>query len=285
MNVGVSIATPFNVEIAMNLGPQGPQGEQGPQGATGPQGIQGEPGPQGEKGDTGATGATGATGPQGPKGDTGATGPKGDTGATGPAGADYVLTAADKQEIAGMVDVSGKMDEPAAEGTSGQVLTTDGQGGRSWQTVQGGGGNLELIEHATLAEDVQMIQLSNVAYKDILLVMYGRINNAADTAPNAGTPNAGLWVDTESTSNARINLGGQTLYTRPEANKFYATVRATVIGGFVRGEQGQYNGAGVTQLLHGSMLAQGQTITGFRYNVYETDRYIKAGTEYWIYAR
>lgn len=202
-------------------------------------------------------------------------------------GPTYELTATDKQEIAGLVDVSRKMDEPATEGTAGQVLTTDGQGGRSWQTVQGGGGGdgLELIEHATLTEDVQVIQLSNIAYKDILLVMYGRINNAADTAPNAGTPNAGLWVDTESTSNARINLGGQTLYTRPDANKFYATVRATVIGGFVRGEQGQYSGAGVTQLLHGSMLAQGQTITGFRYNVYETDRYIKAGTEYWIYAR
>lgn len=80
-------------------------------------------------------------GPQGPQGDTGAAGPKGDTGPAGPAGADYVLTAADKQEIAGMVDVSGKMDEPATEGTAGQVLTTDGQGGRSWQTVQGGGGS------------------------------------------------------------------------------------------------------------------------------------------------
>lgn len=130
MNVDVSIATPFSVEIAMNLGPQGPQGIRGEIGPAGPQGAQG---PQGEKGDTGATGATGATGPQGPKGDTGATGPKGDTGATGPqgpkgdtgetgatgpqgpkgdtgptgpAGADYVLTAADKQEIAGIVETS-----------------------------------------------------------------------------------------------------------------------------------------------------------------------------------
>lgn len=134
MNVGVSIPNPFSVEIAMNLGPQGPQGIRGETGPAGPQGAQG---PQGEKGDTGATGATGATGPQGA---TGPAGPKGDTGATGPAGpagADYVLTAADKAEIAGMVDVSGKMDEPATEGTSGQVLTTDGQGGRSWTSVGG----------------------------------------------------------------------------------------------------------------------------------------------------
>lgn len=31
--------------------------------------------------------------------------------------------------------------EPATEGTSGQVLTTDGNGGRTWTTVQGGGGS------------------------------------------------------------------------------------------------------------------------------------------------
>ena len=33
-----------------------------------------------------------------------------------------------------------KINEPSAEGTNGQVLTTDGQGGRTWKTVQGGGG-------------------------------------------------------------------------------------------------------------------------------------------------
>lgn len=68
-------------------GPPGPQGEQGEQG---PQGIQG---PKGDKGDTGATG------PQGPKGDTGPTGP---TGPQGEPGEDYVLTAQDKSDIAGL---------------------------------------------------------------------------------------------------------------------------------------------------------------------------------------
>ena len=120
-------------------GPKGDPGDKGDTGATGPQGPKGDTGatgPQGPKGDKGATGATGATGPQGPKGDTGATGPqgpKGDTGATGPqgpkgtdgttptigtngnwylgdtdtgvkaAGTDYVLTSADKSEIAALV--------------------------------------------------------------------------------------------------------------------------------------------------------------------------------------
>lgn len=85
----------------LNLGlPRGDQGIQGPQGPTGPQG------PQGPTGATGATGATGPQGPQGPTGATGATGatgPQGPQGPQGPAGDDYVLTTADKNEIATIV--------------------------------------------------------------------------------------------------------------------------------------------------------------------------------------
>lgn len=35
--------------------------------------------------------------------------------------------------------IQGKMDEPQTEGTSGQVLTTDGNGGRTWATPSGSG--------------------------------------------------------------------------------------------------------------------------------------------------
>lgn len=117
-------------------GPQGIQGEKGDTGAQGPQGIQGIQGEKGEKGDTGdqgPQGETGATGEKGDKGDTGEQGPqgiqgeqgiqgiqgekgdtgekgdKGDTGAQGPQGEkgadgkDYVLTEADKEEIAEMI--------------------------------------------------------------------------------------------------------------------------------------------------------------------------------------
>lgn len=103
----------------------------GPQGPAGPQGIQGAPGPTGPRGATGPAGATGPKGdkgdpfkysdftsaqlealrgPQGPIGPVGATGPAGPQGPEGPAGAsgkDYVLTDADKQEIAGMVPGGG----------------------------------------------------------------------------------------------------------------------------------------------------------------------------------
>ena len=90
-------------------GPQGIQGEVGPKGDTGPQGPQGIQGEVGPKGDTGPQGPKGDTGPQGPKGDTGSQGPKGDTGSQGPRGLqgvqgqNYVLTAADKSEIASKV--------------------------------------------------------------------------------------------------------------------------------------------------------------------------------------
>ena len=97
-------------------GEQGPQGERGPQGEQGlqgEQGPQGERGPQGEQGLQGERGLQGEQGPQGERGPEGPAGPKGEDGHTPVKGVDYfdgenyVLTDADKQEIAGMVEVSG----------------------------------------------------------------------------------------------------------------------------------------------------------------------------------
>jgi len=93
---GTTYTTPV---IRGPQGEQGIQGETGPRGEQGPKGDTGEQGPKGDKGDTGETGPkgdTGATGPQGPQGETGAKGAKGDPGD------DYILTAADKAEIAGL---------------------------------------------------------------------------------------------------------------------------------------------------------------------------------------
>lgn len=90
-------------------GIQGPKGDTGATGAAGEKGEKGDTGPQGPKGDTGPQGIqgekgdTGATGPQGPKGIQGEKGEKGEKGDTGKAGSDYVLTEADKSEIAVMI--------------------------------------------------------------------------------------------------------------------------------------------------------------------------------------
>ena len=40
--------------------------------------------------------------------------------------------------------VNSKISEPSVEGTYGQVLTTNGNGGRTWTTVQGGGDTTEI---------------------------------------------------------------------------------------------------------------------------------------------
>lgn len=107
-------------------GPQGPKGDKGDRGEPGPRGLTGltgATGPKGDKGDKGDKGATGAIGPQGPAGPKG---DKGDTGATGPAGAngkDYVLTEADKQEIAGKVEVPGGVGA-AIDDTTPSTTTT-----------------------------------------------------------------------------------------------------------------------------------------------------------------
>ena len=80
--------------IELTPGPIGPAGSAG---ETGPQGPIGETGPQGPQGPVGPAGEVGPQGPQGPVGE------KGDPGAPGE---DYVLTEADKQEIANLVDTS-----------------------------------------------------------------------------------------------------------------------------------------------------------------------------------
>lgn len=103
-------------------GPQGPQGVQGlqgdkgAQGPAGPQGPQGEPGPQGPKGADGTmtfadlteeqkASLKGDKGDKGDQGEQGPVGPEGPAGQDGVDGKDYVLTEADKAEIAGMIDV------------------------------------------------------------------------------------------------------------------------------------------------------------------------------------
>ena len=74
---------------------EGQPGRDGRDGADGAPGLDGAPGKDGSKGEKGDPGEQGPQGPQGPKGEQGIQGPKGDN---------YVLTDADKQAIAGMVD-------------------------------------------------------------------------------------------------------------------------------------------------------------------------------------
>ena len=76
-------------------GQPGRDGRDGRDGADGAPGRDGAPGKDGAKGEKGDPGEQGPQGPQGHKGEPGPQGPKGDN---------YVLTDADKQDIADMVD-------------------------------------------------------------------------------------------------------------------------------------------------------------------------------------
>lgn len=69
--------------------------------------IMGPPGPKGDDGTLVFEELTEEQREQlrGPKGEDGAKGDQGEAGPQGPAGKDYVLTNADKQEIAGLVEV------------------------------------------------------------------------------------------------------------------------------------------------------------------------------------
>ena len=55
---------------------------------------------------------------------------------------------------------SAKVNEPSSEGTSGQVLTTDGNGGRTWTTVQGGGGGTSDYTDLTNKPQIEGVTLS-----------------------------------------------------------------------------------------------------------------------------
>ena len=87
-------------------------------------------------------------------------------------------------------DISGKIDEPASEGTNGQVLTTDGAGGRIWATVSGGGAvdsvNGQTGDVVLTASDVGALSDSTVI-DDVYWCTYGTTTSAQiETALTAG---------------------------------------------------------------------------------------------------
>lgn len=107
-------------------GSKGEKGDPGPQGIPGEKGEKGDPGPKGDKGDIGLQGELGPRGEPGipgPKGDKGEKGDTGPQGQKGDPGNDYVLTDADKQDIAGKVDLSGTVSDVQVDGSS---IVTDG---------------------------------------------------------------------------------------------------------------------------------------------------------------
>ena len=184
----------------------------------------GQRGSIGPKGDKGETGATGAVGPKGEKGDTGATGPQGPAGADGK---DYVLTEADKQEIAGMVEVPGGVGA-AIDDTTPSTTTT-----YSSQKIED---ELSTLNKANAAQDTEIAKkvndadLAKVAKSGSYSDLTGKptIPTVPTTLPN---PNklilsGAVTAEYDGSSEVRVEIpaGGSGGYTLPIAS-------ATQLGG------------------------------------------------------
>ena len=184
----------------------------------------GQRGSIGPKGDKGETGATGAVGPKGEKGDTGATGPQGPAGADGK---DYVLTEADKQEIAGMVEVPGGVGA-AIDDTTPSTTTT-----YSSQKIED---ELSTLNEANAAQDTEIAKkvndadLAKVAKSGSYSDLTGKptIPTVPTTLPN---PNklilsGSVTAEYDGSSEVRVEIpaGGSGGYTLPIAS-------ATQLGG------------------------------------------------------
>lgn len=211
-------------------GPQGPKGDKGDRGETGPRGLTGATGPKGEKGERGEKGDKGATGAVGPQGPAGPKGDKGDTGATGPAGAngkDYVLTEADKQEIAGMVEVPGGVGA-AIDDTTPSTTTT-----YSSQKIED---ELSALNEANAAQNTEIAKKANDE-ELAAVAKSGSYNDLSDKpaipAVPSSLPNPNKLIlsgavtaeyDGSAPVSVEIPAGGSGSYTLPIAN-------ATTLGG------------------------------------------------------
>lgn len=244
-------------------GERGPAGDPGPRGERGVAGPQGPQGPQGEKGDRGPTGLTGSQGPQGVQGERGPAGAQGVPGPQGPQGDDYVLTSADRQEIAGIVltDIDGRY-VPSSDGVGGQIafdqgsfiLTngsfeiTDGQTYIDFSAEQGGssidmgstnafiGGlsDLTSASNGDMAANKNYVDSVAAKKQDYEFIEDGRSSNTA-----------GL-VGTCSTI-TQLKNGTRILYHLKYNTAASTTLNLTLVGGTTTGAKKVYR-QGTTQL-------------------------------------
>ena len=83
------------------------------------------------------------------------------------------------------IAVSNEFILPTSDGSTNQVMQTDGSGNVSWATVSGGGGNA-VITSGTNATDTVRINLSNVASGNCSTVSGGFQNTASCTLSTIG---------------------------------------------------------------------------------------------------
>ena len=198
----------------------------GPMGPAGPQGPKGDKGDRGEPGPRGLTGSTGPKGDKGDKGDRGDKGDKGDTGATGPAGAngkDYVLTEADKQEIAGMVEVPGGVGAAIDDTTPSTTTTYSSQKIEDELSALNTANAAQDAEIAKKANDAELVKVAKSgSYND--LTNKPTIPTVPSALPNPHKLKLSGAVTAEYDGSAEVSVEIPTAYILPNAS-------ASVLGG------------------------------------------------------
>lgn len=124
------------------------------------------------------------------------------------------LNAMDDQIAANTTTILQKLNAPEVAGTSGQVLTSDGSGGQSWQTPAGG----EITEalKAALLELAQKVAYIDNSGPQVYQALYRAINGESEPA-------------TVISISAALNLGTHTVYVGDNLNSLspYLIVTAT----------------------------------------------------------
>lgn len=137
---------------------------------------------------------------------------KGETGtAENIYGSTVPMSPSDSTKVA--TAINDKLTKPATDGTAGQVLTSDGEGGQSWQTPSGG-------TVTDVQEDGTSILSSGVAN---ILTMTGAGSSAAGTKGLVPAPAAG---DQE-----KVLTGGGTWEVSPGAKVYVKSVTVTNTSG------------------------------------------------------
>ena len=85
--------------------------------------------------------------------------------------------------------VSSKINEPGTDGTRGQVLTTDGEGGRTWETVEGGASDYSEITNKPKINGVTLS--GNNSLSDLGIASASEAS-AKYTKPSGGIPKTDL---------------------------------------------------------------------------------------------
>lgn len=219
------------------------------------------------------------------------------SGRNGKDGKDYVLTDADKQEIAeqaaalvevpeggGGIDVSG-----ATVGQTVKIAAVDGNGvPTAWEATDfpessgGGGSSWELVADVTLEEDTKAIEYTDLNAQDLRFSFEGRYNNEADDMANASAE-----VYFHLSNNAwNVPIGkGMFGYVRPTGNTFIGVGEAKAMAGF---------GYVRSMVLGGGLNAVGQADSGRQHGLDTIPRFkmetvgdylFKAGGKFKLYKR